>query len=203
MPTTKAITPLEQKAFDDACNLYYLRILEGVEKYLEPANQWWPIATLCAVAIDAMAAATSVDGVSTRTIYIAFIKRCPALYEYAPFAERFYASLRSGLVHSLIPKHSPVKQQKSKKPKKPKKKIQKRYRPAALESDFKPPHLNADPSLPRRDYLVVSVPHLLACTKQMFSDFRTGPIKRPQRRFMKRFVQQIWDDTSSGLVPKP
>jgi len=199
----RATTPLEQQAFDAACNLYYLRIFEGVEKYLEPAEQWWPIATLCAVAIDAMAAATSVDGVSTRTTYINFIKSCPALHQYAPFADRFYASLRSGLVHSLIPKHSPAKQKISKKPNKPRKKMPKRYRPAALESDFKPPHVNADPLLPRRDYLVVSVPHLLACTKQMLSDFRSGPIKRPQRRFMKRFVQQIWDDTASGLVPKP
>lgn len=197
-------TPAEQKALEDACNLYYLRILEGVERQLEPAKQWWPIATLCAVAIDAMSTATSVDGISAKSTYIEYLKKCPALGEYAPFAERFYASLRSGLVHSLIPSHGLPKIQKSKKPNKSNKtKRRKRYRPVAISDECKPPYLAAEPSHLRRDYLIIGAPHLLQCTKRMLDDFRKGPITRQHRRFMKRFVQVVWDETPTGLVRKP
>ena len=195
-------TQAELDALENACNIFYLRVLEGVESQLEPAKQWWPIVILCSVAIDAMATAQSVSGVSARSTFRKFMETCPAFRDYAPFAARFYASVRSGIVHSLLPNHKPPKQQKSTKAKAKPKKKQERFKPAAISDSASPPQVQKIAGFPRRDLLVIGAPHLLACTKQMLADFRKRPITREHRRFMKRFVQTVYDETPAGLVRK-
>ncbi len=110
--------------------------------------------------------------------------------------------VRSGIVHSLLPNHKPPKQQKSTKTKAKPKKKQERFKPAATSDSASPPQVQKIAGFPRRDLLVIGAPHLLACTKQMLADFRKRPITREHRRFMKRFVQTVYDETPAGLVRK-
>ena len=202
MARNRVPTAAELADLDASCNLLYLRIYEGLEKQLEPAGQWWPITALCAIAIDALATGTSKDGISTKSRYIEFVKACPALSDYAPMADRFYASVRSGLIHSLMPQHV-LPPYATKKKKSGKRKRRTRLGPAAISPEDVAPHIAPEAADLKRNHLVIGAPHLLRCTKRMLEDFRKGPITREHRRFMKRFKQIIWDETSAGLVPRP
>jgi hypothetical protein len=202
MARQRVPTAAELADLETSCNLLYLRLYEAIENQLEPAGQWWPIAALCAMAIDALATGTSKNGVSTKTGYLEFVKVCPALADYAPIADRFYASVRSGLIHTLMPKHV-LPPYPSKKKSSGKRKRRIRFGPAAISGDDVAPHIAKEAADPKRNHLVIGVPHLLRCTKRMLEDFRKGPITRKHRRFMKRFKQIIWEDTSAGLVPRP
>lgn len=178
---SSSTTTAAQEALElaEACNLLYLRIFEGLD-ILEKHNQHWPITLLCATAIDALATGTSKSAKSTGQNYKNFMKRCPALKDYAPFADRFYATIRSGLVHSLMPKTHPSY----------------KHGPAAIGDGNAPPRISSEAANPGRDHLIVDAPHLLASTRTMFNDFKNG-------RFMGRFKQIVYDETSAGLVPKP
>jgi hypothetical protein len=179
-PTTEAAT--REQRFERAWNLLYLRLFKGIDILVESA-QWWPAAALCMVAIDVFADTTTDDGDADAETYAAFLREDAALSEYGEFAERFYASLRCGLIHRMVPK---ARRGSDDEP-------DDVDGPAALGAGSMPPRLVGD-------HLVVDVPHLVASVRRSFENFKASKFGPRHSRFIERMVQTVYEETPDGLI---
>jgi hypothetical protein len=146
-------------------------------------GQWWPIAALCAVAIDVFADSTTPDGDAESDDYIWFIKNDDAFADYAEFAERFYHSFRCGLLHRMVTRDKRDGRDDNAEGR------------VALGDGHDKPRLKGD-------YLVIDVPHLMAAVQKSFSDFRANGPQPRRQNFTKRMRQRVFDETPEGLTPK-
>jgi len=178
-----------EERFEASWNLLYLRLFKGLDMLVEQ-QQWWPAAVLCAIAIDIFADTLTDDADADARKYTEFLRDDDALREYGVFADRFYGSLRCGLVHRMIPKdtrlrHDPRTNE-----------LVPPEGPVALADGCDPPRLKGD-------HLVIDVPHLVKAVHKSFDDFRRAPHGPRKSRFIERMNQVIYDETPDGLVPRP